>query len=344
MTLPTSGTIKMSQMRTEYTDLGALSQVRLRDFYYGASVTKSYLPKNSCTDAVRANTSHPGYTPHLEGIPAVSSPVGSLPIKLSQFYGKSYYYAPQTDSTISGNVKTFNVNTIESAALKSNTINSAFIDLQVNGEMRATATNNRALTINAKKRSHTTVWVNNTSRILGKGGRGGNGGGSSGSKGQNGGDAFYSSSHTFINNNGKIYGGGGGGGGGRCNNRSYNECYCCNVTNAGVGGGGGGGGKGGGDGGNGGSACAANFKNNGNNGSAANWNDTGGGGSGGSGTKCPSVCLSMDPGGNGGGWASTGGSGNGGGGSGGVAFKKKSGLYMKITKTGSIAGSTSGTF
>lgn len=340
MTLQSSGQIALSDLRTEYTSLGSLSEVKLSSFYYGASATKAYLPRNSCTDAIRANTDHPGYIPHLQGIPAVSNPVGNQPIRFSQFYSMTYYYAPQTDSTISGDAKTFNVNIIESDGLKSNTINSAFIDLQVNGEMRATSTGNRALTINAKNRTHTTVWVNvqSNKRILGKGGAGGNG---NNGQGQSGGDAFHTSSHTFIVNNGKIYGGGGGGRASDCKTQSYNECYCCNQTNASVGGCGGGGGKGGGNGGLAGPACAANFKNDGFNGSTGDWNDSGSGGAGGSGTRCPSICIGTNPGGGGGGWGSAGGNGGAGGG---AAFKKKSGLYHKFLTSGSTAGGTSGTF
>lgn len=359
MTLPASGNpISMSQMRTEYTELQSQSQVRLSDFYYGASKTKSYLPKNSCTDAVRATasdaTKHPGFTPHLEGIPEVSSPVGSAPIKLSQFYSKSYYFAPQDDSSISGTNVIFDPKVEEDNALKTNAINSTFIDVNVSSECNSDNTSKAGVTISTKQRSHTTVWLNipSNQRIIGKGGKGGDANGNAGSDG---GNAITSNIHIFLNSQGRTYGGGGGGGASGCNSRTFQECYCCGSSSGSVGGCGGGGGAGGGAGGAGGGAdCGGNFATSGFSGTAGGSANDSTGGAGGSGSRYldstvdgVSININANAGSGGGGWGAAGGGGgsNGNGGAAGKALYVKSGMYRKILTTGQgVAGTTNESF
>jgi len=332
MTLQSSGQIALSDLRTEYTNLGSTAQVAMNDFYYGST----HLKKNKCTDKVRTDTSHPVQGVHFAGIPVLGS--GSL-IKLTQFYGKIYYYARQTVATVSGNNASVNVGSIENEALKSNSVNSAFFELQTNGNCTATSTSNDGLNIPGGSRPGTTCYFTNNYKIYGKGGNGGN---ANGGNGQDGGPAFVVSSNIYVNNGGRILGGGGGGGAGNGKTVSYNECYCCNTTNAGFGGGGGGGGAGGGKGGNAGPIPGANFQYSGQSGSDGNYNDSGANGSGGS--RCHSarqagtVCI--NPGANGGDWGSGGGTSNGGGGSGGKGIRRKSGKYYVVLTSGTVAGGT----
>lgn len=352
MTLPASGnSISMSQMRSEYTNLQSLTEVRLSSFYYGASKTSSYLAKNKCSDAIRTYTDHPGYTPHLSGIPAVSDPIGGSPIKLSQFYSKTYYFAPQTESNVSGTNVGFNPKTEEGNALKSNSNNSTFIDVSLSGECNSNSTGSSGLNIGTKDRDHTTVYLTVPSgqRIIGKGGKGGDGNSGNGSPG---GHALTSQIHIFLNNQGRVYGGGGGGGASGCNSTSFKECYCCGDSNGSVGGCGGGGGKGGGEGGSGaGANCGGNFATSGFGGNSGDSNNDGGGGSGGSGTRYldstvdgVAIYLSATSGSAGGGWGSAGDNNAGSGGAAGKAFYVKSGMYRKIVATGSIAGTTNESF
>jgi hypothetical protein len=329
MTLPSSGnSISLSQLRTEYTNLGSSAEVKLSSFYYGASQTKFYLPRNNCTDAVRGTVSdsptHPGRVPHLQGIPQVSNPIGNTPIRFSQFYGKTYYYAPITASSINGsnNAQSFSPSTIENQAPdgKQNNENAVFIDLNVTGECRASSTGSYALTIGTKQRTNTTVWINVTGNVKGKGGAGGKGNCVS-AGGESGGPALQAQCHTFLNNTGRIYGGGAGGSGGSNSNETWNECWFCGPTNRSYGGGGGGGGSGGGPGGPGGPGCSANFNNGGNDGGSGGWGDAAASGGGGGSPR-------------------GGGGGNYGNGS---AFVKSSGMYYKRTSTGTILGASPST-
>ena len=351
MTLTSSGQISMQDLKKEYTDLSDKAEVRLSSFYYGKSTTSSYLAKNACSDAIRAtisdSTKHPGFTPHLEGIPAVSDPVGDTPIKLTHFYGKSYYYAPQSASNVSGDNTVFNPAIEEGNALKSNTINSAFIDVNASGQNRGTTTSNPGLTIATKNRSHTTVWLNIPSdqRIIGKGGAGGNGNDNNGNPG---GHAIQSNIHIFLNNNGRVLGGGGGGGASGCATRTFKEAYCAGNSNGSVGGCGGGGGKGTGAGGSpSGANCGGNFPTDGFGGDAADESNDGAGGSGGSGTRYldstvdgTAIYCNANAAAAGGGWGSGGGNSSGNGGAAGKALYVASGMYRKITASGIIAGTT----
>lgn len=344
MTLPSSGQISLANLRTEYTNLGSQASVKMSDFYYGSR----YLRRNRCTDRARTDTSHPGYTIHFQGIPVVSSPVGSELIRLSQFYGKVYYYARQSNVLVNGTNASVNTAGIENEAIKTNTNNSAFFDVLTTGDCFASSTSNFGLSIAQNNRSHTTCYLINDFRVYGRGGRGGNGGVQAGTEsgqgGENGGTALSLATLTYLVNNNRILGGGGGGGGGAARRDSYNECYCCNVTNASIAGSGGGGGKGSGAGGSAGSALAANFRYPGGNGSAGDTANTGAGGSGGSscsfnvviGTYC------SNSGGNGGTWGTVGNSSASGepGGSGGAAIRRRDAAYYSVITSGTTAGGT----
>lgn len=354
MTLQASGEISLKDLRTEYTSAAPSSstETKLSQYYFGSTNLK----KNACATAAYGDSNHPGYTPHFENIPLLKNPItDSDPIRLSQFYGKSYYYAPQTASSISGgNEQSFDPKTIESDALKSATINSAFIVLNTSETIASTRTSTPALTVGTKDRSHTTVYINNASggRIFGKGGKGGNANNGNGAAG---GDAIKSSTHLYLNNNGRVFGGGGGGSASGCAFRTFKEAYCANDSLGNVGGCGGGGGKGGGGGGNGiaGSGnCNGQFPSNGFNGSAGNSDDTGAGGAGGSGSRLVdytvdgvAIYVNANAGGTGGGWGSAGdNAGSGTGGAAGRAVVYKSGLYYKSIKAGTIAGTNGATF
>jgi len=330
MTLPSSGQISLSDLRTEYTNLGSQGQVAMNDFYYGST----HVQKNTCTDQARGDASHPTKASHFDNIPAV----GAGQIKLSNFYSKVYYYARQTTVQVNGSNASINVNAIEDEALKKNSNNTVFFVASTNGNCKATSTGNYALTIPQGGRPNTTCYLINDHAIYGKGGRGGDGGNS----GETGGTALSVASNIYLKNNNRILGGGGGGGGGGAKINSYNECYCCNTTNASIAGSGGGGGKGGGAGGNAGSALNANFTYGGGNGAAGDEDTSSVPGSGGSGggncvfnTVLGTYCS--NGGGAGGGWGSSGG---GSGGSGGNAIRRRSGAYYVVVTSGTTAGST----
>ena len=334
MTLQSSGQIALSDLRTEYTNLGVEGTVSMNDFYYGST----HLKKNKCTEQARIDTSHPTYAAHFQGIPILGS--GSS-IKLTQFYSKVYYYAKQTLVQASGSNVTVNVADIENEAIKKNSNNTVFFDIETNGNCTATTTSNYGLTIPQGSRTYTTCYFTNDYRIYGKGGSGGN---ANGGGGANGGTAFSVGTGIYLKNNNRILGGGGGGGAGGGKTVSYNECYCCNVSNAGVGGSGGGGGAGGGSGGSAGPNPSANFQYGGASGSSGNYNDSGANGSGGS--ICHSArqagTLCSYSGGNGGDWGASGSGGQngGGGGSGGNAIRYRSGSYYVVLTSGTTAGGT----
>jgi len=334
MTLPSSGQISLSDLRTEYTNLGSGGRVAMNDFYYGST----HLQKNTCTDQARGDASHPTKASHFDNIPAV----GAGQIKLSNFYSKVYYYARQTIARVSGSNASINVNVIEDEALKKNSNNTVFFVASTNGDCNATSTSNYGLTIPQGGRSNTTCYLINDHAIYGKGGRGGDGN----SSGSPGGTGFSVASNIYLKNNNRILGGGGGGAGGNAKRNSYNECYCCNVTNASIGGSGGGGGKGGGAGGNASAALAANFQYSGGNGQPGDNNTGSVPGSGGSGggncafnTVLGNYCS--ESGGPGGGWGNSGSPAPAGsGGSGGNAIRRRSGAYYVVLTSGTTAGST----
>ena len=338
MTLQSSGQIALSDLRTEYTNLGPQGQVAMNEFYYGST----HLKKNKCTDQARGDTSHPTQASHFDNVPSLAT-TPKPQIKLTNFYSRVYYYARQTVAQVSGNNASVNVNGIEDEALKKNSNNTVFFDAETTGNCKATSTGNYALAIPQGSRANTTCYLTNDYAIYGKGGQGGNGGGS----GSPGGTAFYVSSNIYLKNNNRILGGGGGGAGSNGKRQPFNECYCCNVSNTSIGGSGGGGGKGGGGGGSGSGAPPSNFPaGSGGNGGSGD-EDTGSvpGSGGGGGGRCggyPRGTICADSGGPGGGWGSSGSPAPAGsGGSGGGAITRRSGSYYVVLTSGTTAGGTS---
>lgn len=333
MTLQASGQISLSDLRSEYTNLGSKARVAMNDFYYGSTHVK----RNKCTDQVRIDGSHPTYSQHFEGIPVLGS--GSQ-IKLTQYYNKVYYFAKQNVVQVRGSNASVDVINIENEAIKKDSNNTVFFDVETTGNCSASSTSNYGLRIPQGSRTHTTCYFTNDYAVYGKGGRGGNGG----ENGESGGPAFYVSLNLYLKNNNRILGGGGGGGGGSGKTVSYNECYCCNTTNAALGGSGGGGGKGGGYGGARGPIPGANFRFEGAGGGYADNNTSGGsGGAGGSichGTGAGTICSNS--GGNGGGWGESGnpGQSGGSGGSGGNSIERRGSAYYVVLTGGTTAGAT----
>lgn len=339
MTLQSSGQIALSDLRTEYTNLGSQGQVAMNDFYYGST----HLKKNKCTDQARTDSSHPTKASHFDNIPVLSTPRSQ--IRLTNFYGKVYYYARQSVVQVSGSNASVNVVNIENESLKSNSNNTVFFDLETIGNCSGSTTSNFGLSIPQGNRANTTCYLTNDYAIYGKGGKGGNGGGSSAERGEDGGTALSVATNVYLKNNNRILGGGGGGGGSVARRETYNECYCCRTTNASIAGSGGGGGKGGGGGGSAGFALGSNFMYAGANGSGGDSNISSVPGSGGSGgTRCSfNVVIGTYcsiPGGNGGGWGQAGGSSSAAGGAAGNAIRRRSGFYYVVLTSGTQAGST----
>ena len=335
MTLQSSGQIALSDLRTEYTNLGPQGQVAMNEFYYGST----YLKKNKCTDQARSDSSHPTKASHFDNIPVAGA---GTTIALTNFYNKVYYYAKQAVVQLSGNNASVDVNAIENEALKANSNNTVFFDAETTDNCKATLTSNYGLTIPQGSRSNTTCYLTNDYAIYGKGGKGGNGGGDNAEAGSPGGTAFSVASNIYLKNNNRILGGGGGGGGSNGKSQPFNECYCCNVSNTSIGGSGGGGGKGGGAGGSGGGAPSSNFPAGGGGPGQPGDEDTssvpGSGGSGGG--RCggyPQGTICSNSGSSGGGWGAGGG---GNGGSGGNAIRRRSGAYYVVLTSGTTAGGT----
>lgn len=333
MTLQSSGQIALSDLRTEYTNLGSTAKVAMNEFYYGST----YLQKNKCTDQARGDASHPTKASHFDNIP-----VSGTQIKLTNFYNKVYYYARQAIVQVSGNNANVDVGTIEGEAIKKNSNNTVFFDIDVTGNCKATTTGSYGLNIPQGSRPNTTCYLTNDYAIYGKGGNGG----PAGSGGSPGGTAFSVASNIYLKNNNRILGGGGGGGGSNGKRQSFNECYCCNVSNTSIGGSGGGGGKGGGAGGGAGGAPPSNFPAGPGGGGGNGDENTGSvpGSGGGGGGRCggfPQGTICADSGGSGGGWGQSGSPGPaGGGGSGGDAIRRRSGAYYVVLTSGTTAGST----
>lgn len=330
MTLQASGQISMSDLRSEYTNLGPRAEVRMSQFYYGST----YLRSNACSDLVRGDASHPRHAAHFPNIPALNAQGNpSTSIRLTNFYGRSYFYARQATVTVSGNNASVNSTDIENEAIKSNDINTVFYVVATNGNCAATSTANYGLVISQGSRGGTTCYLINDHRIYGRGGRGGDGGGESGNPGAGGGPALFLAPNVYLRNNNRILGGGNGGAGSAARRNSYNECYCCNITNASIAGSGGGGGKGGGAGGSAGTALAANFRYSGGAGGEGNYDDTGDGGAGGGSCSYNTVIgnYCSTPGETGGGWG------------GGTGINRRASAYYVVLASGTVSGGT-GTF
>jgi len=329
MTLPASGAIKFSQLESEYTQSASNSNISFSEFYYNGSK----LLANDATNAARGDSSHPGYASHFQNIPS------SGEIRMSWFRGKSAYYARQSTVSVSGNIASVDTQAIENEFWKSGSAYSAFFKIQTSGACSSNSDGFAALRTQSPNRNYTTAYIVTQHTVSGKGGKGGRGK-NGGSKGENGSQALRIRTHTYLVNNSSIRGGGGGGGGGNSKKNNYNECYCCNETNASISGSGGGGGIGGGSGGPHGSPPGANFQYNGGNGGNGSSSSAGNGGSGCAynvvlGTYC------SHNGGNGGGWGQSGSSGSGGGtggGDGGASIVKTNGMYVVKISSGTLQG------
>jgi len=217
MALPGSGTIKLSDIKTEFSGGNNLT-----DYYRNGSYVPDYA-QNS-------------------GVPTSGS------ISLTDFYGASDV-APAQNYYPTGN----NLN-ITSSVLSAQGFNSSLpVNVYINSQAYGTTTSNNALYINNLSGwADVTFHINALLR-----GDGGNGGNSSNGSGGAGGPALLihasnTSSKLTIYNNSTIYAGGGGGGGGaRYSVSDYRtsgtskDGYTCNFTATRYrGGGGGGGGRG----------------------------------------------------------------------------------------------------
>lgn len=330
MTLPSTGAIKFSDLESEYTQTADNNNISLGEFYYGGSK----LQKNDATDQAYSDTNHPGYSSHFQNIPSSGA------ISMSAFRGKSAYYARQSAVDVSGNIATVDTTSIENEFWKNGSAYSAFFKVQTSGTCSSNNNSFAALRTQAPNRNYTTAYIKVSHTVSGAGGNGGKGK----NGGYNGGSGFTAlrvRTHAYLENNSTIRGGGGGGGGGNSKKNNYNECYCCNETNASISGSGGGGGAGGGSGGPHGNPPGANFQYNGGNGQNGTSSGPGNGGSGCAynvvlGTYC------SHNGGNGGNWGQSGDNGSGGGtsgGEGGRSIRTSNGMYFVKLVSGTLQGS-----
>jgi len=217
MALPGSGTIKLSDIKTEFSG------------------------GNNLTNYYRNGTYVPDY-PQNSGVPTSGS------ISLTDFYGASDTVPAQNYYPTGNNLS------ITSSSLSGQGFNPAWpVNVYINSQAYGTTTGNYALNINDLSAwTDVTFHINALLR-----GDGGNGGNSSNGSGGSGGPAMYihpnnTSSKLTIYNNSTIYAGGGGGGGGSrlsagdyvTSGTSKLGFTCGFVATRYRGGGGGGGGRG----------------------------------------------------------------------------------------------------
>lgn len=287
--LTSGGSISIGNLNEVFTNQVRQTSRKLGDFYYGGSIVRA----NECTGYLIAY-SRPARS-RFSGIPSNGS------IRLSQFWGKGYYYAPSGNITADAGRNFYSTGDAEAMGLKNRSLAPAFFTLVNNTTRLANSTGEYAYRVNQDAGfQNSTVVFYNYAEIKGRGGNGGNG---NGGGGFNGGPALRMNAPSFFRNFSNSWGGGRGGNAGGSSSGTYNECYCCNSTRWSAGGNGGGGGAGSGAGGAGGGAPGGNFNCNGNNGFGGNWSSAGGQ----VGAKCcgarapkGSVCTNLgDP---GGGW------------------------------------------
>lgn len=306
------GSISIGNLTEVFTNQVRQTSRKLTDFYYGGNIVR----RNECTNFLM-QYSRPARW-RFNGIPQNGS------IRLGQFWGKGYYYAPQ--SNINADSRNFySTGDAEQQGMKTRSLAPAFFTLVNNTTRLANSTGEYAYRINQENgfRDSTVVFYN-YAEIKGRGGNGGNG---NGGGGFNGGPALRMNAPSFFRNFSNSWGGGRGGNAGGSSSGTYNECYCCNSTRWSAGGNGGGGGAGAGAGGAGGNAPGGNFNCNGNNGFGGNWSSAGGQvGARCCGARAPkgSVCSNLGQG--GGGWGN------------GVGVMTPSNKFFTRINDGNIAG------
>lgn len=203
MALPSSGTITIQQIATEF---GGSAPYSLSNYYRGGALVAN--------------------TPANAGIPTSGT------IRLSNFYGASKSRVT-VNLVISSNTQNFDVYANRGPSYVAGntdvvvTINSGIF-------VGASSTGVYAFTVSSSFNAGDTVAIVNNGTILGCGGGGGAGGyGGNGGGGGGGGNTLQINRATRITNNGVVASGGGGGGGGGFGIR--------NDKSAAQGGGGGGG-------------------------------------------------------------------------------------------------------
>lgn len=189
MALPSSGTLSISQIASEFSDTAPHS---MSEFYRGGGLVPD--------------------SPSNTAVPT------SGQIAIGNFYGAQNRVG--LPLTITGNTQNYNLYTTASA----NPVYSAGstdITLTINPGVYvgSTSTGSYALSIPGSFNPGDTVTVVNNGTVIGMAGNGGSGGPGGfpgiGSAGSNAGNAVYVNFPTIITNNGTLAGGGGGGGGGR---------------------------------------------------------------------------------------------------------------------------------
>ena len=186
MALPSSGTISISQIASEFSDTAPHS---MSEFYRGG-----------------------GLVPNSPSNTAVPT---SGQIAIGNFYGAQNRIG--LPLTITGNTQNYNLYTAVSAN-PGYSAGSTDITLTINPGVAvgSNSTGSYALSIPGSFNPGDTVTVVNNGTIIGRGGNGGNGGAApngGGGGGGTGGNAVYVSFPTVMTNNGTLAGGGGGGGG-----------------------------------------------------------------------------------------------------------------------------------
>lgn len=181
MAIAASGTVSMSDLRTEYNDTGSIA---LSDLYLGGA-----------SNLVRANANNNSSTNLSAGVPA------SGVIKITDFYSKARGFR----KTYSSNAENQDLSTVFGSDWGVDYPKDVVINAGVT--LGATSTANEALEVNTGGLG--TITITNNGSIIGAGG----------AAGADGGDAFEASvACTFVNNNQLSAGGGGGGQGGQGGN------------------------------------------------------------------------------------------------------------------------------
>lgn len=218
MALPSSGTISLSMIATEF---GAITPpYSVSDFYRGGL----FVPNASINN----------------GIPTYGT------ISLSMFYGASNQI--ESNTTISTDTTDL---LITPDTIVDYEEGITVVNLVIDAVVYASTTSDYGLKIqNFHQDDIINLTITENGKIVGKGGEGGRGGYTTGNDsscsniatnryadGEDGGDALYIRNNVNIVNNGIIGGGGGGGGGGNCRGQEGDSSY---VEFVGGGGGGGG--------------------------------------------------------------------------------------------------------